>query len=173
MMAWCEADAATLRGYLADTVLSRRATKRFDELPAWDGPLSGTPLVTELARRFAAVGMEVLFVDFSPPGARDVHVVKAIVPGLEVETMSYHRIGERGVRKLMERGSPLAGVGTPPPGAAPVRLPAGAAERLGGPAWLNVAEVDRIVGRLYPLYREPEVHSAPIALERRSPEKRP
>ena len=50
-------------------MLSRRATKRFDELPTWDGPLSGTPLVTELARRFAAAGMEILFVDFSPPGA--------------------------------------------------------------------------------------------------------
>ena len=167
MMAWCEADAATLRGCLADTVLSRQAVKRFDELPAWDGPLAGTALVRELEKRFAALNMEILFVDFSPPGARDVHVVKAIVPGLEVETMSYHRIGERGVRKLMQRGSPLAGLGAPPPGAVPVRLPAGAAERLGGPAWLDVAAVDRIVGRLYPLYREPEVHSAPIALERR------
>ena len=167
MMAWCSADGPALRGYLADTVLSRRTVKRFDELPAWDGPLSGTKLVAELARRFAAAGMEILFVDFSPPGARDVHVVKAIVPGLEVETMSYHRIGERGVRKLMERGSALAGLGAPPPGAAPVRLPPGAAERLGGPAWLDVAAVDRIVGRLYPLYREPEVHSAPIALEKR------
>ncbi|WP_158743249.1 YcaO-like family protein [Acidisphaera sp. L21] len=168
MMAWCRSDAPTLRGYMADTVLSRRATKRFDELPTWDGPLSGTPLVTELARRFAAAGMEVLFVDFSPSGARDVHVVKAIVPGLEVETMSYHRIGERGVRKLMERNSPLVGLGAPPPGALPVRLPAGAAERLGGAAWLDVAAVDRIVGRLYPLYREPEVHSAPIAIEKRA-----
>ena len=168
MMAWCQTDAATLRGYLADTVLSRQAVKRFDELPRWDGPLSGTPLVSELGRRFAASGMEILFVDFSPAGARDVHVVKAIVPGLEVETMSYHRIGERGVRKLMQRGSPLAGLGAPPPGAAPVRLPAGAAERLGGPAWLDVDGVDRIVGRLYPLYREPEVHSAPIALEKRA-----
>ena len=171
MMAWCEADAATLRGYLADTVLSRRATKRFDELPTWDGPLSGTPLVAELAQRFAEAGMEILFVDFSPRGGK-IHVVKAIVPGLEVETMSYHRIGERGVRKLMQRGSPLAGIGAPPPGAAPVRMPVGAAERLGGPAWLDVAEVDRIVGRLYPLYREPEVHSAPIALEKRRIETR-
>ena len=80
--------------------------------------------------------------------------------------MSYHRIGARGVRKLLDRASPLVGLGAPPPGAAPVRLPAGAEAELGGPAWLDVAEVDRIVGRLYPLYREPEVHSAPIAMER-------
>ncbi len=167
MMEWCSASQDTLRSLLADTVLSRRSSIPFADLPAWDGPLSGTPLVAELSSRFGQAGMEVLFVDFSPQSAANVHVVKAIVPGLEVETMSYHRIGERGVRKLLERGSRLAGLGTPPPGAAPVRLPAGAAERLGGPAWLDTAEIDRIVGHLYPLYREPEVHSAPIALEHR------
>ena len=168
MMEWCASDQDALRGAAGrHTVLSQHATKAFAELPTWDGPLSGTPLVTELARRFAAEGMEILFVDFSPPGSTNVHVVKAIVPGLEVETMSYHRIGERGVRKLMERGSRLAGVGNPPRGAAPVKLPPGAAERLGGAAWLDIAEIDRIVGRLYPLYREPEVHYAPLAMEQR------
>ncbi len=168
MIDWCGTDAAGLRGLLADTVFSRRGSVAFDTLPTWDGPLSGTPLVTELARRFALAGMEILFVDFSPKSAPNVHVVKAIVPGLEVETMSYHRIGERGVRKLMDRGSKLAGLGAPPPGAKPVLLPAGAAERLGGPAWLDTDAIDRIVGRLYPLYREPEVHSTPIALEKRA-----
>ena len=48
--------------------------------------------------------------------------MKAIVPGLEVETMSYHRIGARGVRKLLSRGSPLVAMGPPPPGAQPVRM---------------------------------------------------
>ena len=43
MMAWCDADGATLRGYLADTVLSRRTTRRFDELPTWDGPARRHP----------------------------------------------------------------------------------------------------------------------------------
>ena len=166
MKEWLRLDQPALKGLLADTVLSRRTTQRFDELPTWDGALSGTGLVQELSRRFAAAGMEILYVNFSPPGAKDVHVVKAVVPGLEVETMSYHRIGERGVRKLMQRGSPLVGLGAPPSGAAPVRLPAGAAERLGGQPWLDISAVDRIVGGLYPLYREPEVHSAPIAMER-------
>ena len=109
--------------------------------------------------------MEILFLDFSPPQAPDVHVAKVIVPGLEVETMSYHRIGERGVLKLLDRGSPLVGLGEVPPGAERVRVAASAQARLGGPAWLDVAAVDRLVGALYPLYREPLVHSAPIALE--------
>ncbi len=164
MVAWLSLDQPALKGMLAGTVLSRRATHRFDALPTWDGPLAGTGLVEELARRFAAHGMEILYFDWSPPDAPGVHVVKAVVPGLEVETMSYHRIGARGVRKLLERGSPLVGLGAPPPGAAPVRLPASSTL---GAAWLDVAAVDRIVGGLYPLYREPEVHSAPISMERR------
>ena len=87
--------------------------------------------------------------------------MKAIVPGLEVETMSYHRIGERGVRKLVERVTPRWWASAPRrPGAAPVRHAGrGGSERLGGPAWLDVAAVDRYRGAgLYPLYREPEVH---------------
>ncbi len=166
MVAWLSLDQTSLKGLLADTVLSRRTTHAFDALPTWDGPLAGEGLVQELARRFAAAGMEILYFDWSPPHAPGVHVVKAFVPGLEVETMSYHRIGARGVRKLLERGSPLAGLGDPPPGAAPVRLPADEAATFPAPPWLDVAEVDRIVGRLYPLYREPEVHSAPISMER-------
>lgn len=167
MMGWLSLDQQALTGLLADSVLSRRSTHRFDALPQWAGPLAGAGLLEELARRLAGQGMEILFLDFSPPGASGVHVVKAVVPGLEVETMSYHRIGARGVRKLAARQSPLVGFGAPPPGTAPVRLPAGQAASFPAPPWLDVAAIDRLVGRLYPLYREPEVHSAPIALEAR------
>lgn len=167
MLDWLTLEPGALRAALAGTVLSRRSGKRFDELPTWDGPLADTPLVAELARRLAGQGMEILYIDHSPANGR-AHVVKAFVPGLEVETMSYHRIGERGVRKLLAQGSDLVGFGDPPAGARPVVLPAGAAARLGGKPWLDVAAVDRIVGPLYPLYREPEVHSAAIALERRA-----
>ena len=165
MRDWLGRDEAELRNLLSDTVLSRRSAKRFDELPQWDGPLSGSVLVAELHHRLAARGMPILVLDFSPPDNSGVHVVKVVVPGLEVETMSYHRIGERGVRKLLQRGSSLVGFGTPPEGAQPVRLPVSAVERLGGQPWFDVVEVDRIVGRLYPLYREPEVHAAQIFLE--------
>ncbi len=168
MVRWLSLDQAALKGLLADTVLSRRSTKAFAELPEWEGALSGTELVQELSRRFAAQGMEILYLDWSPPHAPGVHVVKAFVPGLEVETMSYHRIGARGVRKLMERGSPLVGLGTPPPGAALVRLPAHEAADFKKSPWLDVDAVDRIVGGLYPLYREPEVHYAPLSMERRA-----
>ena len=42
--------------------------------------------------------------------------------------------------------------------------PADAEERLGGPAWLDRAAIDRAVGGLLPLYREPGRHAAPVAL---------
>ena len=167
MKAWCEADAPALTALLRDTVFSGQASLRFDSLPTWSGAADGASQLAELARRLADASMEILFLDFSPPQASNVHVVKVLVPGLEVETMSYHRIGERGLRKLLERSSKLAGFGEPPEGAAPVRLPAASVARLGGQPWLHVAEIDRIVGALYPLYREPLVHSAPIAMEAR------
>ena len=37
-------------------------------------------------------------------------------------------------------------------------------ERLGGPAWLDTGAIDRIVGPLYALYREPESHAVRFAL---------
>jgi hypothetical protein len=78
--------------------------------------------------------------------------------GLEVETMSYGRIGERGVRRLVEHDEGLAVVGADPGGWARVHLTAAAEERLGGPAWFDRAGADRRVGALYALYREPGRH---------------
>ena len=164
MRDWLGRDQADLRALLEGSVLSRHGIKRFDELPQWDRPLAGTAVAAELHRRLDAHGMSVLVLDYSPAG-EGVHVVKVVVPGLEVETMSYHRIGERGVRKLLLRGSPLVGLSNPPDGALPVRLPAEAAERLGGTPWLDVAAVDRLVSPVYPLYREPKVHAAQIAMD--------
>ena len=119
MREWLGLDAAALRARIAGSVLSRGRSQRFDALPRWDGAMSGTGLVEELHRRLAAAGMEVLVLDWSPPGCAGVHVVKVVVPGLEVETMSYHRIGERGVAKLLARGSTLVGFGSGPGGGGP------------------------------------------------------
>ena len=168
MVSWLELDNAEMTALLDDTVLARRATVAFEDLPA--SPDAGVQHRTDgVLLALAAQGLDVLLVDLSPPGADDsgdhgVHVVKAIVPGMEVETMSYHRIGERGAARLLARDSHLVGRGAPPrAGTAPIRLTATATERLGGPVWLDVAEIDRIVGRLYPLYREPGRHRAALA----------
>ncbi len=48
MVDWLRLDQAEMKSLLADTVLSRRTTKPFSELPTWDGPLAGAGLVEEL-----------------------------------------------------------------------------------------------------------------------------
>ena len=89
--------------------------------------------------------------------------MKAITPGLEVETMSYHRIGERNARKLVERDHPLIRFGAESETLKPVRLTPEAIARFGGQPLFDTSLADRIVGPLYPLYREPEAHHVAAA----------
>ena len=60
----------------------------------------------------------------------------------------------------------LAGLGPAPEGARRVLLAPDAEARLGGPAWLDWAGVERVVGPLYALYREPGRHAAPLSMSR-------
>ena len=80
-----------------------------------------------------------------------------MVPGLEVETMTYERIGARNLKRLLERNCPLVGLGNPPETAKPIRLTAQNAAQFPG-AWFDSGALDKIIGRLYPLYREPGRH---------------
>ena len=182
MLAWLDLPVARLRGLLEDTVLARRRTVPFADLPtvptgSLDDPAA---LLEDVLGRLEADGMtDVLVVDL--PGAAghergaDVAAAKVLVPGLEVEQMSYGRVGERSVRRLREGdlvGSPaaaLVAVGRRPegPGWQRVVLTEQAEERVGGPAWWDRDGADRLVGDLYPLYREPGRHTAPLVRERR------
>ena len=170
MLRWLDLDQAALRAAIEDPILRVRATRDAATLPDWRPSRAdaepGVELAQTLARRLAAAGLEVIYVDFttSQMAAHGVHAVRAIVPGLEVETMSYYRIGERNARKLLERASPLV-ARAPGAGRERVRLLPEAQERLGGPVWLDIAAVDRAVGSLYALYREPDVHAAPLTRE--------
>ncbi len=157
MRRWTGADAATLRSWLADTVLAEHSRRDFASLPQADVPDARAR--GALARAAVeAAGFDILYVDMSPAD-RGVAVVKVIVPGMEVETMSYYRIGERNTAKLVARDSPLITFGGEAGGALqPVRLTEAAIERLGGQPLFDTAAADAIVGPLYPLYREPEAH---------------
>ena len=167
MMAWARDDGTTIRGALDATVFTVRGHKPFAELPAVSLP--DTRARGGFARQqLEASGFDVLFIDASPPGG-DIAVAKVIVPGLEVETMSYSRIGERNTRKLLERDSPLIRFGAESDTLRPVRLTEAALERLrpitnGRPPLFDVAEAERVVGPLYPLYREPEAHHVALRL---------
>lgn len=171
MLDWVSRSGSDLVGLIADPVLAVRERVPFTDLPAT--PVAGPDdlLVTVLAR-LADEDLDVLAVDLSPAVAGDggdVVAVTAIVPGLEVETVSYGRIGLRNLARLSERGPlpghprPLVGVGTPPPGAAPLVLPATALARAGGRPWLDIAGLGRVASPLYPLYREPGRHAAALA----------
>ena len=165
MMDWAGRDGSDLRRLLGDSVYSVRDHKPFASLP--DTPMPDTRARGRLIRdRVEEAGLDILYVDAALPG-RAASVVKVIVPGLEVETMSYYRIGERNARKLIERDSPLIRFGQASDTLRPVRLTPEALDRLGGrEPLLDTAEVDRLVGGLYPLYREPEAHHVAYRLER-------
>jgi ribosomal protein S12 methylthiotransferase accessory factor len=162
MLEWIVQPAEGIAETLRDTVYSERSTKRFSDLPTTAAP-DGHARGRVARERLDEAGFDVLYVDCSPPGG-SVGVVKAIVPGLEVETMSYHRIGERNARKLIERDHPLIRFGEATDTLKPVRLTPEAIERLGGQPLFDTALADRIVGSHYPLYREPESHHAPFRL---------
>jgi ribosomal protein S12 methylthiotransferase accessory factor len=157
MRHWTDVDAATLRAWLADTMLAERSRSAFADLPRADVPDARAR--GQLAKEAVeAAGFDILYVDMSPADA-SVAVVKVIVPGMEVETMSYYRIGERNVAKLVALDSPLVSFGGEESATRrPVRLTDEAMTRLGGQPFFDTALADEIVGPLYPLYREPEAH---------------
>nr|WP_277754098.1 YcaO-like family protein [Porphyrobacter sp. GA68] len=160
MIGWQARSAADLRSWLEPNMLAENSLKRFSDLPHTPCPDPRDRGRIALARVTEA-GFDPLYVDMTPDNC-PVTTVKLIVPGMEVETMSYYRIGERGAAKLLAMDSDLIGF-EPGPGREPVRLTPEAIERLGGQPFFDTARADAIVGPLYPLYREPEAHHAAAA----------
>ncbi len=165
MQRWMRLDHAAYFEEISFRLFNVKARLRFDELPTEKVPDSGS-LLALLTARLAQAGLEVYSADFTPPGS-PVVALKAIVPGVEVETMTYQRIGARNLRRLLSRGSPLVGVGPHqrPANALPVRLTPAAAATFDGEPWFDPAALGRVVGPLYPLYREPGRHVVAILEE--------
>ncbi len=101
MAAWLRLGPQELGALLAGSVLSRRAVVPLSSLPTTPGLGSTRALREDVVDRLSRAGLDVLVLDLSGEG---VSAVKAVVPGLEVETMSYGRIGERGVRRALDLG---------------------------------------------------------------------
>lgn len=159
MLQWARTGVDRLRDQLAPSIYGVASQKPFESLPTTAVAPSGSGTAGRIAiDRLQAAGFDVLYVAMSPPGSA-VTAVKVFVPRLEVETMSYYRIGERNVAKLLARDHPLIRHGKPTKTLRPVRLTEAAVARLGGePPLFDTALADAIVGPLYPLYREPEAH---------------
>ncbi len=167
MTDWVRKAAADLRAMLAGTVFAERRRVPLADLPTVPPAAVADPRdrYRHVLTHLTGGGCDAYAVDFRPPGG-GVFATKVVVAGLECETLSYHRLGERGVRRLLARGDKWVGLGTPPAGGKRVPLTAAAEARLGGPAWLDPAAVDALVGPLYPLYREPNSHTAQLNLPR-------
>ena len=160
MRDWTGRSARELRAWLAPNMHAVRAHKAFADLPTAPAPDGHARAATVLERVHAA-GLEVLYCDYGPADGAFA-CGKVIAPGLEVETMSYHRIGERNAAKLIARDHPLIRFGEPTVALKPVRLTPEAEARLGRPLF-DTALADTLVGPLYPLYREPEAHHVAAA----------
>jgi len=154
MTAWTKLSAHAFYEMLEHPIYEVKRRVKFSDLPTTPVP-DADALLAILNERLTAEKLDILYVDFTPPGS-PATILKAIVPGLEVETMTYNRIGSRNLRRLLAQASPIAGVGNPPPTALPVRLTDKDADLRG--AWLDPAAIDRTLGPLYALYREPGRH---------------
>ena len=162
MVDWLGRSAQELREMLADTVFSLCETRQFSSLPSVRDATVKEPSarLDDLAVRLRSQNLRIHYFDASPGGSDAPVIVKAVVPGLEGETLSYHRVGERGAKRLLEEQSRLVHLGTARAGDQRVRLTSEAESRLGGPVQFRPGEADAIVGDLYPLYREPGSHAA-------------
>ena len=165
MADWIGQDTAELRRRLVD-VFARHSETAFSSLPnaAADTMEPSAARLDWLAGKLAEAGHEILWVDCSPPGS-PVRAVKLVVPGLESETMSYGRIGWRGVARLRARDDALV-ADRPRAGFAPVRMRPEDAARAGGAAFLDLGSIARRVEAVYPLYREANPFSAQLARAR-------
>ncbi len=166
MAEWVGQGVPELRRRLAPRVFAERSRVKFSSLPTAPAARIETSdaRLALLAERLGEQDLDIVWIDCSPADS-PVKVVKVIVPGLESETMSYHRIGWRGVARLRARGDALL-LDAPRPGAKRVLMRPQDEARAGGPAWFDAEAADRQVALLYPMYRECGPFAAQLLLER-------
>ena len=160
---WLGKDRDTLYDLLSKTVFLRKETVSTEGLPRFGGT-SITERLAYVREQLEREGLEIyVFEATSTPG--NCAVVKAIVPGIEMEFGSYHRLGFRGVQRLLaDDPHDLLGR-VSKPGTAYVHLTPEQLETIGGPVYLNTAKLDQLVDPYYPLYREPDGHAARYAFD--------
>lgn len=164
VMQWATATHEEIYKKIEKPILETRSTVKFSDLPTtefadgdWDA------ILAHLREKFAALGTEILYADFSPHAPEGVFVARAIVPKMEGETMSYGRIGRRNLERLLERQRTDERIGTlvgfgaaeKPESAVLIHLTEKDAADYPN-AWLDPSAVAAQIGEFYALYREPE-----------------
>ena len=131
----------------------------FSSLPTVEAGSLRSPsdVLRAVAERISDEGLEIFYVNLTSEEG-SAHAVKAIVPGMEVETMTYYRIGPRNLRRLLDRESNLVGLGEPPPGAYRIPLTQDDEAAFGSPAWFSTERAEQALADLYAMYREPDFH---------------
>ena len=163
MVGWLTGSRAELRAKLDNNVFLERSRVGADSLPA----KSFDTLEAQwkyLLRELAVEGLTPYVFRSTTTGGH-CHVVKVIIPGIEQELGSYHRIGERNVRRLLERDDIQLIAREAGPGRKRILLTKEAEARLGGPVWLEADKLDALVEPVYALYREPTGHAARYAID--------
>lgn len=161
MSEWTQWELPRMRAALAP-LFARVHTVPLESLPTQPAT-TPADLLRLLLDRLA--DFDVLVVP-APDHDTGMVAVKVLAAGLEVETLSYLRIGERAYRSLLEQDRGLVGPGPPNrPGRIAVRLTDAARDRVGGPIWIDATAAAATVGTLYPLYREPRRHAVQRARE--------
>ena len=171
---WAGLDAEAQLRRLEGTWFRESRRVPFEAVPTAEVPDDPAGLVEAVAARYADAGIDVFAVRLSPPDA-DVTVLKTIAPGMEVETVTYHRIGPRNLGRLLARiragdsivHPDLVGVGRPPAEAQAVPLSPEGEAALGGPAWIHLDLLEEALGPLYAMYREPAEHVVGLGHEER------
>ena len=163
MVEFVTSDKSAVRQRLAHSVFGHSETIAATDLPAL--PEADVPArLGYVLRQMAENGMEP-YVFRAATAAPECHAVKVVVPHMEMEFGSYHRIGYRGVQRLL-REDPFGLLSRKArSGCKRIRLTDGREQELGGPFYLDTARLDALIEPLYGLYREPTAHAAPIALE--------
>ena len=161
MGGWIGRSQAELRDLLRHTVFSSNQRVQFSQLPTVADEAVAEPAarIADVTERLKSAGIEAYYFDASPQPEGGPRVVKAVAPGLEGETLSYWRIGARGVNRLLDRGSPLVTQKQPGAQSLPVHLTEQQTEELGGPVYFQVPAWEKILYGHYPLYREPSSHT--------------
>ena len=159
---WLSLSRDELYARLADTVFSQREVVATDHLPRFTSD-SIPERLQHVRQGIEGEGMDIYYFRALPED-HPVQVARVVVPGIEMELGSYHRIGARGVQRLLDRQDPLINR-TSGSGKQRVMLTAEQEETLGGQFWLDTEKLDQQVAALYPLYREPTGHSAAYAYE--------
>lgn len=165
MVEWLGLDRDQLYDRLKDTVFSEREQVPVSGLPNYKADDLDARL-DYVQQGLADEGME-LYYSYAPSENGEILAVKSIVPGMEMEFGSYHRIGRRGVQRLQERGDALLSRENGD-GMARIRLTEEQEAALGGPFYLNTAALDAKIDPVYPLYREPDRHAARYAYDMRN-----